>query len=64
MGDYWHSNPEVFNEKDLYAEGVTHKENYNFTIDRFNYLKDLNFKIKYIWESDYNKYDLKGIKDF
>lgn len=56
LGDYWHGNPKLFNGNELNKHNnKTMKELYNETLERFNILISLGYKIIYIWESDYKK---------
>jgi hypothetical protein len=57
LGDYYHGNPDVYSPS-TYNETChkTHRELYERTINRFNFLKKLGYNIKYIWENDWKKF--------
>ena len=57
LGDYWHGNPEKFKRNNY--NKICHKtygDLYNFTFNKFKKLKQLGYKIRYIWENDWNKF--------
>lgn len=57
LGDYWHGNLECNKKEDL--NEIAHKtfgELYQNTFKKFDKLKSLGYNIKYIWESDWNKF--------
>jgi len=57
LGDYYHGNPEKFNPYDRNEiNGKLFCELYMSTFNRFDKLKRLGYNIKYIWESDWNKF--------
>lgn len=65
LGDYWHGNPAKFDE----CESNTHLQIefetlYSKTIERFLKLKSLNYRILYIWESDFYESGLEKIQEF
>lgn len=65
LGDFWHGNPKIYNPNDINA--VNKKSFgilYENTLKRRNYLKSLDYKIKYIWESEYIIKGLDGLQDF
>lgn len=62
LGDYWHGNPHRFNSFDFNKHcNLTFGELYNSTFHKFEKLKRMGYNIKYIWESDWNKYK-KGVE--
>lgn len=66
LGDYWHGNPEKFNNNQLNKHlNKTFGQLYEKTKNRFKSLKQLGYKVKYIWESDWkmNK-NHNSIKEF
>lgn len=64
LGDYWHGNINVYSPFDI---NKTKKQLmidlYNETFDKLNCLKKLGYNIKYIWENDYRKFGLNGLKE-
>src|SRR5208283_3922699 len=55
LGEYYHGNPKGRFHKNDYNK-TCHKtfgELYEITLKRFNLLKAIGYKIKYIWESDW-----------
>ena len=58
LGDYWHGNPKKYNpEKINKSNDKSFKELYDLTFQRFNKLKKLGYKIKYIWEMDWKRWN-------
>ena len=65
LGDYFHGNPLTKNEEEINVfNKKSMKQLYIETFKRFDEIVKLGFKIIYIWESDYKKYGLKGIKEY
>ena len=62
LGDYWHGyrNNEELNEK----VNKTFKELYMETFNRFQRLKELGYRIYYIWETDYKTSGLQGLREY
>jgi hypothetical protein len=57
LGDYWHGNPVKYAPDDYNQRAhKTFGELYQNTIKKFQILKSLNYKVKYIWESDWVKF--------
>ena len=55
LGDYWHGNPNKFNREDFNPKcKKTFGELYDLTLERFDFLKNLGYKVKYIWESEWS----------
>lgn len=57
LGDFYHGNPEIFNKNDY--NKICHKtfgELFLKTIKKFKKLKHMKYKIKYIWENDWNNF--------
>ena len=57
LGDYYHGNPKIFNSNDY--NSTCHKtfgKLYENTIDKFDFLKQNGYSVKYIWESDWKKF--------
>lgn len=60
LGDYWHGNPKKFNHNSTNERcKKSFRELYNNTVDRFKNLDIAGYKIKYIWEDDWKKFDKK-----
>jgi G:T-mismatch repair DNA endonuclease (very short patch repair protein) len=56
LGDYWHGNLEVFDPTKINESTKTSFYELNAkTFIRLNKLKDLGYKVHYIWESDFLK---------
>lgn len=63
LGDYFHGNPLTKNEEEINVfNKKSMKQLYIETFKRFDEIVKHGFRIIYIWESDYKKYGLKGIK--
>ena len=62
-GDYWHANPNIYNESDIVFKSLTAKQIW----DKDKIKKDLaeknDYKILYIWDSDYQKDKFNTIKN-
>ena len=57
LGDYWHGNPRIYSLEDVNTRvGVTFGELFMRTINRFDQIANLGYKIFYIWESDWKKW--------
>lgn len=54
LGDYWHGNPKLYNEKEV---NPTVKKSYGYlyrrTMERLRSIEKAGYNIVYIWESDY-----------
>jgi len=58
LGDYWHGNPNIFNPNDIHPRiKKTYGQVYENTMNRFNKFKALGYNIKYIWESDWKRFE-------
>jgi hypothetical protein len=70
LGDYWHGNPKKFKSSHIITHtGKTCGQAYKYTFKRFYDIKKLGYDIKYIWESDWNKWkenpdDLLRIEEY
>lgn len=65
LGDYFHGNPLTKNEEEINVfNKKSMKQLYIETFERFDEIVKHGFKIIYIWESDYKKDGLKGIKEY
>jgi hypothetical protein len=62
LGDYYHGNPEIYNSS-VYNEKLkkTAGELYNEWEIRRNSFESLNYKVVYLWETDYDKMTKKDI---
>ena len=59
MGDYHHSNPEYYKADEMSCKKVkTHKENYQYTMNRLKHIEELGYKVFYIWITDFRRYVL------
>jgi hypothetical protein len=57
LGDYWHGNLEVYNgEKRHPKRKITYQKLNEKTYLILGKLKSLGYEVKYIWESDWNKF--------
>jgi hypothetical protein len=58
LGDYWHGNPSKYSHKNINQS--THKtfgQLYADTVLKFQRLNQLGYKIRYIWESDWLRFE-------
>ena len=57
LGDYYHGNLNIFNENEYNKKcKKTFGELHHNTFDRFSKIKSMGYNIKYIWESDWNRF--------
>lgn len=57
LGDYFHSNLLYYNPDDRSpCKERTHKENYEYTINRLKHIEELGYKVYYIWITDFRRY--------
>jgi len=58
LGDFWHGNPEKYSDmtKVNVISNKSYNQLYQETIDRFKYLSNRGYIIKYIWENDWISY--------
>jgi hypothetical protein len=55
LGDWWHGNPAVFNREEIHPFiKKSYGELYKNTLDKIKELKKLGYKVRYIWEKDWN----------
>lgn len=54
-GDYWHCNPEKFNEDYKHKMGLSAKEIWDKDDNRFNDIKEEGFQLLVIWELEFTK---------
>lgn len=61
LGDYWHGNPSKYNPNDIHPHRkTTFKSLYKDTFELFDRIKEKGYRIKYIWESDWNAWNKQG----
>ena len=57
LGDYWHGNPARFNPTNIHPRiKKSFGDIYDDTMTRFKKIKDAGYQIKYVWESDWKKF--------
>lgn len=65
LGDYWHGNPHKFNPDHIHPiKNVTYRKLFENTFNKFNILKNNNYRVYYIWELDWNLWKRKKLKTF
>lgn len=58
LGDYWHGNPKKYDFNKMNKScNETYGKLYQKTINKFDALKRLGYKIQYIWETDWKAYE-------
>lgn len=63
-GDYWHCNPTIWKPDDFQKTlGIIAKERWETDRIRQNKLEALGYKVKIVWEKDYNQDKEKVIKE-
>ena len=67
LGDFWHGNLNVFDkdtvnprDKKYRTYGTLNAE----TFERLDIIKSLGYKVKYIWEADFNEKGVESWKDY
>lgn len=61
LGDYWHGNPERFKSSDINKKNkITFGVLYNDTINKLNQLCLNGYRVNYIWERDWKRFE-RGI---
>ena len=59
LGDYHHSNPLFYKPNEPSPrKSMTHKENYDYTMNRMKHIAEQGYKVKYIWITDFKRYTL------
>ena len=59
LGDYHHSNPLFYKADEMSPrKGMTHKENYEHTMNRLKHIVELGYKVMYIWITDFKRFTL------
>jgi len=59
LGDYHHSNPLFYKPNESSPrKGMTHKENYEYTMNRLKHIAEQGYKVMYIWITDFKRYTL------
>lgn len=57
LGDYHHSNPLYYKPNDISPrEGMTHKQNFEYTMNRIKHIEEQGYKVFYIWISDFRRF--------
>jgi len=57
LGDYHHSNPLYYKPNDISPKkGLTHKQNYEYTMNRLRHIEEQGFKVYYIWITDFRRF--------
>ena len=58
-GDYWHANPEIYNENDTLnfssKKKILAKEIWNYDMIKINFAKSKGFDILVVWESEFRE---------
>ena len=50
LGDYHHSNPLYYKSNDMSPrKGFTHKQNYEYTMNRLKHIEEHGYKVMHIW---------------
>lgn len=58
LGDYYHGNPEIFDSNDYNQKcKKSYGELYQITLGKLTTLKQRGYIVKYIWETDWNKFE-------
>lgn len=58
LGDYWHGNPSVHKQREINkVTKTTFGELYVATFKKFKTLHELGYRIKYIWELDWDEWN-------
>lgn len=59
LGDYWHGNPSIYDKNKINKTlGVSFGGLYKKTFWRFGKIADAGYTIKYIWETDWKKWNV------
>jgi len=54
LGDYYHGNPRKYKSDEINpTTRMTYGDMYKFTTDRLDSIRELGFKVVYIWECDF-----------
>ena len=57
LGDYHHSNPLYYKPNDISPKtGLTHKQNYEYTMNRIKHIEEQGYKVFYIWITDFRRF--------
>jgi hypothetical protein len=59
LGDYCHSNPHYYpadERMNLFQKDMTHKENYEYTMNRLKHIEEQGYKVFWIWISDFRQF--------
>ena len=62
-GDYWHANPTIYSDTDDSKKKLNERQRYKVNLDseKLKYIKERNYKIIYLWETDINNNNYKKI---
>jgi len=62
-GDYWHANPNTYSDLDSTKKNLNDQQRYkvNLDNDKLIYLKERNYEIIYLWETEIKNNDYKKI---
>ena len=61
-GDYWHGNPDKYDPTDWnVTTKCTFGELYDNTLERMDNLVALGYRVVYIWEGDFRKWEKAGL---
>jgi G:T-mismatch repair DNA endonuclease (very short patch repair protein) len=61
-GDYWHANPSKFVKSDMIHETLAY-DIWERDAQRLEYLKNANYNVLVVWESDWDNYSDKIINE-
>lgn len=53
-GDYWHANPDFYLDDEIVCKNMKATEIHKRDQHRYNELEKLGFKVKVVWENDFN----------
>ena len=62
LGDYHHSNPQFYKPDEISVKKasdgrmMTHKENFEYTMNRLKHIEEQGYKVFYIWVSDFRRF--------
>jgi G:T-mismatch repair DNA endonuclease (very short patch repair protein) len=62
-GDYWHANPNIYSDLDSTKKNLNDQQRYKVILDneKLIYLKERNYEIIYLWETEIKNTDYKKI---
>ena len=56
LGDYYHSNPEYYQDGPSAKKNMNHRQNYEYTMNRLKNIEEQGYKVYYIWVSDFKRF--------